>query len=130
MDNAYIIKFTNGIDVIALLADSEKFSEKAFIKISYPIEVVAEQAYTGEQLVERFSLKPWNPLANDVTMVVASDSIITVSILREEYAGGYERMVNRYFFSDDELDEERIEQDETSIVLAEYLQAKRNNSIN
>ena len=127
MEQTKLIKFENGETVVAVIEDASDYRSLNFIKILYPIEIVTEQSFKGEQIVERFSLKPWITLSDETLYEINTKNISTIVDIKEEYIPGYERMVNHFFFSSKEPESNEEEELET---LLEYYDAKSNNKIN
>lgn len=128
MEQTKIIKFENGETIVAVVEDSEDYRSLNLLKILYPIEIVSEQTLNGETVLERFSLKPWITLSDETLFEISTRNISTIVDLKETYIGGYERMVNHFYFPESE---EVVNQEEEEVeVLLEYWNAKSNNEIN
>ena len=128
MEQTKIIKFENGETIVAVVEGSEDYRSLNLLKILYPIEIVSEQTLNGETVLERFSLKPWITLSDETLFEISTRNISTIVDLKETYIGGYERMVNHFYFPESE---EVVNQEEEEVeVLLEYWNAKSNNEIN
>jgi len=119
-----VIKFENGETVVATM--EEEFTENNFVKILYPIEIISEAHLEGEQVIEKYSMKPWISISDETLMSVNSRRITTVVNLKEEFVEGYERMVNVLFFQT-EVEQESV-QDELELLM-DYYEAQKSNKI-
>ena len=128
MEQTKIIKFENGETIVAVVEGSEDYRSLNLLKILYPIEIVSEQTLNGETVLERFSLKPWITLSDETLFEISTRNISTIVDLKETYIGGYERMVNHFYFPESE--EVTNQEEEEVEVLLEYWNAKSNNEIN
>lgn len=125
MDNQVkVIKFENGETVVATM--EEDFTENNFVKILYPIEIISEAHLKGEQVIEKYSMKPWISLSDETLMSINSRRITTVVDLKEEFVEGYERMINVLFF-ETEVEHETVEEEIETLM--QYAEAQKDNKI-
>lgn len=128
MEQTKIIKFENGETIVAVVEDAENYRSLNLIKILYPIEVFSQKNVKGEVVVEQFSLKPWISLSDETLYEISTSNITTMVNLKDEFLPGYQRMVDHFYFTENE--EEVIEEEEELELLMDYWDAKSNNKIN
>jgi len=121
-----LIKFNDGTMIVAMLEATEDYRELNYVKILYPIEVVADSHMEGQVLNESYMLKPWMGLSDDVLFDIKTSEILTISDLRNDYIQGYDNMVDRMYASPETVQEPEYGPDD----LLELLQARDNNDIN
>ena len=125
MDNQIkVIKFESGETVVATMEDD--FTENNFVQILYPIEIISEAHLKGEQVIEKYSMKPWISISGETLMSINARRITTVVDLKEEFVEGYEKMVNVLFF---ETEVEQAEIEEEIETLIQYAEAQKDNKI-
>lgn len=125
MDNQIkVIKFESGETVVATMEDD--FTENNFVQILYPIEIISEAHLKGEQVIEKYSMKPWISISDETLMSINARRITTVVDLKDEFVEGYERMVNVLFF-ETEVEQEAMEEEIETLI--QYAEAQKDNKI-
>ena len=83
----------------------------------------------GDSFSEQFMLKAWMGLSDDVMFKVNTGDITSMGSLKQEYIKGYENVVDRMFFRDEE-EQDSAEEEFGPEDLLELLQAKQDNKLN
>lgn len=133
-DNTKLIRFTDGTMIVCMVEGLDNLEQQKFINVLYPIEIYSEGiGNEGSRLSEQFMLKAWMGLSDDVMFKVNVNDITTMGSLTEEYISGYENVVNRLFFRDEEAQiaaQDAPEEEFTPEDLLEMIQAKQDNKLN
>lgn len=133
-DNTKLIRFTDGTMIVCMVEGLDNLEQQKFINVLYPIEIYSEGIDDiGSRMSEQFMLKAWMGLSDDVMFKVNVNDITTMGSLTEEYISGYENVVNRLFFRDDETQnatQDAPEEEFTPEDLLEMIQAKQDNKLN
>ncbi len=129
---ARLIRFSDGTMIVCMVEDVGDIQEKSFIDITYPIQVVSGGLESLEETraMEQYSLKAWMGLSDDFQFTINAKDITVISNLREEYVVGYENVVNRLYFTNEDLHGTVPEDELSPEDLLEYLQLKDKGKLN
>lgn len=132
-NNTRIIRFSNGTMIVCMVENIDNIQDQKFINILYPIEIISSgiEDRGAPHLIEQYALKAWMGLSDDVLFTLNTNDITVISLLKEEYIAGYENVVNRIYYRDEDFDSPEMEEDEfTPEDLLELLQAKEEGKLN
>jgi hypothetical protein len=129
---ARLIRFSDGTMIVCMIEDVDDIQKKSFIDITYPIQVVSGGLESLEETraMEQYSLKAWMGLSDDFQFTINAKDITVISNLREEYVVGYENVVNRLYFTNEDLHGTVPEDELSPEDLLEYLQLKDKGKLN
>lgn len=129
-DNKKLIRLTDGTMIVGMVEGLDNLEEQKFIEVSYPIEIFSDGVSDmGDSFSEQFMLKAWMGLSDDVMFKVNTGDITSMGSLKQEYIKGYENVVDRMFFRDEEEQHSANEEFGPEDLL-ELLQAKQDNKLN
>ena len=129
-DNTKLIRFTDGTMIVGMVEGLDNLEEQKFIEVLYPIEIFSDGVSDmGDNFSEQFMLKAWMGLSDDVMFKVNTGDITSMGSLKQEYIKGYENVVDRMFFRDEE-EQHSAEEEFGPEDLLELLQAKQDNKLN
>lgn len=134
-NNTRIIRFSDGTMIVCIVEGVDDLRNQQFINILYPIEIYSNglEDHGRPHLIEQYMLKAWIGLSGDLSYTLNTSDITVISTLKEEYITGYERVVNKLYFSKTTQDPQYgdYEEDEfTPEDLLELLQAKEEGKLN
>ena len=129
---ARLIRFSDGTMIVCMIEGVDDIQKKSFIDITYPIQVVSGGLESLEETraMEQYSLKAWMGLSDDFQFTINAKDITVISNLREEYVVGYENVVNRLYFTSEDLHGTVPEDELSPEDLLEYLQLKDKGKLN
>lgn len=127
-----LVKFSDGTLIVCMVEGIDNLLEKSHIKILYPIEVISNgiDGYDDNRVMEQYSLKAWMGLSEDVMFTINTKDITVISSLNEEYMVGYENVVNRLYFREDEGAHAATSDEFTPEDLLDLIQAKNEGKLN
>ena len=129
-DNTKLIRFTDGTMIVGMVDGLDNLEEQKFIEVLYPIQIFSDGVSDmGDSFSEQFMLKAWMGLSDDVMFKVNTGDITSMGSLKQEYIKGYENVVDRMFFRDEE-EQDSAEEEFGPEDLLELLQAKQDNKLN
>lgn len=133
-NNTKLIRFTDGTMIVGMVEGLDNLEKQKFIEVLYPIEIFSDGVSDmGDNFSEQFMLKAWMGLSDDVMFKVNTGDITSMGSLKQEYIKGYESVVDRVFFRDEEAQQaaqQAIEEEFGPEDLLELLQAKQDNKLN
>ena len=129
---ARLIRFSDGTMIVCMIEGVNDIQKQSFINITYPIQVVSGglENFEETRAMEQYSLKAWMGLSDDFQFTINAKDITVISNLREEYVVGYENVVNRLYFTNEDLNGTVPEDELSPEDLLEYLQLKDKGKLN
>lgn len=129
---ARLIRFSDGTMIVCMIEGVNDIQKQSFINITYPIQVVSGglENFEETRAMEQYSLKAWMGLSDDFQFTINAKDITVISNLREEYVVGYENVVNRLYFTNEDLHGTVPEDELSPEDLLEYLQLKDKGKLN
>lgn len=129
---ARLIRFSDGTMIVCMIEGADDIQKQSFINITYPIQVVSGglESFEETRAMEQYSLKAWMGLSDDFQFTINAKDITVISNLREEYVVGYENVVNRLYFTNEDFHGTVPEDELSPEDLLEYLQLKDEGKLN
>jgi|TARA_R110000744_G_scaffold18157_8_gene48895 hypothetical protein len=108
-DTIRIFKLITGDTIIAMSDKSFTQNLDDTINLTFPVEVITLYKEAGDDMRERFNLKPWQTLSSADSISINSSVILYMTELKTEYATEYMATVEHFYLggnADQELEDD------------------------
>ena len=113
-DTIRIFKLITGDTVIAMIDNAYTQNLDDTISLTFPVEVITLYKEAGDDMRERFNLKPWQTLTSSDSITINSSVILYMTDLKAEYATEYMATVEHFYLGGD--DEGELEDELPNLI--------------